>query len=76
MTEAIITTGPAGGIAQAVQAGDVRLQIGVHLDLVGVELQLRAVQQRFGAGKAGHDLVHHLDELDDVDHGAGRAWRR
>ena len=52
------------------QAGDVRLQVSVHLDLVGVELQLRAVQQRFGAGKAGHDLVHHLDELDDIDHGA------
>ena len=52
------------------QTGDVRLQVGVHLDLVGVELQLGAVQQRFGAGKAGHDLVHHLDELDDVDHGA------
>ena len=61
---------PAGGIAQAVQTRDVRLQVGVHLDLVGVELQLGAVQQRFGAGKTGNDLIHHLDELDDVDHGA------
>ena len=30
----------------------------------------RQVQQGLGAGETGHDLVHHLDELDDVDHGA------
>ena len=52
------------------QPGDVGLQVRIHLDFVGVELELRAVKQRLGAGEAGHDVVHHLDELDDVDHGA------
>ena len=64
--------GPSGGIAQAVQAGNVRFQVGVHLDLVGIELQLRAVQQGFRCGKAGGNMVHHLDELNNAHHGAVR----
>ena len=52
------------------QALDVGVEVLVHLDLVGVELQLRAVQQRLVGGKAGHHHIQHLDELDDVGHGA------
>ena len=54
------------------QAGNVRFQVGVHLDLVGIELQLRAVQQGFRCGKAGGNMVHHLDELNNAHHGAVR----
>ena len=52
------------------QALDVGVEVRVHLDLVGVELQLRAVQQGLVGGEAGDDHVQHLDELDDVGHGA------
>ena len=62
--------GPAGRVAEAVQALDVGVEVRVHLDLVGVELQLRAVQQGLVGGEAGDDHVQHLDELDDVGHGA------
>ena len=58
------------------QAGHVRVQVGVHGDAVAVELQLRRVQQRLIGGEAGHDLVHGLDEVNDVEHGAVRHGRR
>ena len=54
------------------QAPDVGVEVLVHLDLVGVELQLGAVKQGLVGGKAGHDHIQHLDELDDVGHGAVR----
>ena len=50
--------------------------VGVHGDAVAVELQLRRVQQRLIGGKAGHDLVHGLDEVDDIEHGAVRHGGR
>ena len=40
--------GPAGRVAEEVQALDVGVEVRVHLDLVGVELQLRAVPYRYG----------------------------
>ena len=52
------------------QALDVGVKVLVHLHLVGVELQLRAVQQGLVGGKAGHHHIQHLDELNDVGHGA------
>ena len=63
---------PAGRVAQAVQTADVRVEIGVHLDTVAVEFQLRRIQQRLIRREAGHNLVHRLDEIDDVDHRAVR----
>ena len=39
------------------QTADVRVEIGVHLHAVGVELQLGGVEQRFVRGKARHDLT-------------------
>ena len=48
---------------------DVRVEVFVHLDAVGVELELGGIEQRLIAGEAGHHLVHGLDEIDDVDHG-------
>ena len=54
------------------QAPDVGVEVLVHLDLVGVELQLGAVKQGLVGGKAGHDHIQHLDELDDVGHGTVR----
>ena len=51
---------------EALEAG---VEVGVHLHPVGVELQLRGVQQRLIGGEARHHVVHGLDEVDDVDHG-------
>ena len=67
---------PAGGVTQTVQTGDVRVERVVHGDAVAVKLQLRGVQQRLIRGEAGHDLVHGLDEVDDVEHGAVRHGGR
>ena len=67
---------PAGGVAQAVQTGHVRVERVVHGDAVAVKLQLRGIQQRLIGGEAGHDLVHGLDEVDDVEHGAVRHGGR
>ena len=44
--------GPAAGVAQAVEALDVGVEILVHLHPVGVELQLGGVEQGFVGGEA------------------------
>ena len=49
---------------------DVGVKAFVHLYAVGVELELRGVEQRLLGGEAGHDVVHGLDEVDYVEHGA------
>ena len=40
------TPGPAAGVAQAVETVDVGVEVGVHLHAVGVELELRGVEER------------------------------
>ena len=49
---------------------DVGVEVGVHLHAVGVELELRGVEERLVGGEARHHVIHGLDEVDDVDHGA------
>ena len=58
------------------QTGHIRVERVVHGDAVAVKLQLRGVQQRLIRGEAGHDLIHSLDEVDDVEHGAVRHGGR
>lgn len=50
------------------QATDVGAEVAVHLYAVAVKFQLRRIQQSFGAGKAGHYVVHRLDKIDDIEH--------
>ena len=52
------------------QAPDVGIKIRVHFDLVGIELQLRGVEQGLIGGEARHNLIHGLNKVDNVDHGA------
>ena len=47
---------------------DAGVEVLVHLDAVGVELELGRVEQRFVRCKAGDDLVHGLNKADDVAH--------
>ena len=61
--------GPAGAVAQAVKALEAGVEVRVHLHPVGVELQLRGIQQRLIGGKARHHIIHSLNEVDDVGHG-------
>ena len=52
------------------EALDIGVERLIHFDPVGIELQLRGIQQRLRRGEAGHYLVHGLDEVDDIDHRA------
>lgn len=52
------------------ETSDVRVEVFVHLDAVGVELELGGVEQRLLRGEAGHDVVDCLDEVDYVEHRA------
>ena len=54
------------------QTGDIGVEVLVHLDAVGVELQLGGVEQGLLGGETGDDLVHRVNEVDDVGHGAVR----
>ena len=48
---------PAGGVAEAVETADVRVEVGVHLHAVGAEHPLGGAEQRFVRGKARHDRI-------------------
>ena len=61
---------PAGRVAEAVETADIRVEIGVHLHAVGAELPLGGAEQRLVRGKARHDRIDGLDEVDDVRHAA------
>ena len=51
--------GPTRAVSQTVEPLQARIEIRVHLDAVGVELQLRGVQQRLIGGKTRHlSLIH------------------
>lgn len=58
------------------QSLDVRIEIGVHLDAVAVKFQFGRIEQRFRRGKAGHHVIHRLNEIDDIDHRSVRHRRR
>lgn len=64
------TSCPAARVAEAMETIDVRVEVFVHLDAVGVELELGGVEQRLLRGEAGHDVVDSLDEVDYVEHRA------
>ncbi len=51
---------------EALEAG---VEVRVHLHPVGVEFQLRGIEQRLVGGEARDHVVHGLDEVDDVHHG-------
>ena len=50
------------------QALNVRVEIRIHFHLVGIEFQFRAVKQRFRACKSRHNVVHCLNEIDNIGH--------
>ena len=52
------------------------IQIRVHFDLVGIELEFGRIQQGFCRRKTGYDLVHRLNKVDYIYHCAVRHSRR
>ena len=54
------------------QPFDVGIELLVHLDPVGVKLDLGSIEQRFVAGKAGDDFIKRLNKADDIHHGTIR----
>lgn len=67
---------PTAGVAQAVQALDAGVEVLVHLDSIGIEFELRRIEQGFGGSKAGNNLVYGVDKVDDIDHRPVRHSRR
>ena len=54
------------------EATETGVEIRVHLYPVGIEFQLRGIQQGLIGGKAGDNFIHCLNKADDVGHGAIR----
>ena len=48
------------------ETSDIRVEVFVHLDAVGVELEFGGVEQRLLRGEAGDNIVDSLDEVDYV----------
>ena len=65
--------GPAAGVSETKQMPDAGVEVAIHDNPVGIELDFRSIQEDFRAGKAGNYHVHGLDEVNDIYHGA--VWQ-